>query len=401
VGGQQLGHRGQAEQDPSRAVLARVGPAHRDHVGFVLGRHGGRQAIEERVVVQRLGLHPDGGALGLEGPHRGPGGSGPFLVTPPGEPDRGSPVPATAAPDGQGPQGEPPGRRQDTRRSGAAHSVLAPPARGCFLTRFRAVRNSAGRIGSHGCPLPRRCGRTGTENRAAVIRTERSTTVQFEHHTQRGSRESKYRNRVFHARGGYRTGCHPGRHPGRIGRHGRQPRDGRRHVARGTGAEGQRREDHRRDRGHRASAGPGTGGRTTTENFIAEADAVHLTSLGLNCLRVPFSRPQLRTRRRSIRDPPRRIAKARTGGRPVCGSRHLHGPGPPRRPGHQNQHWRSDNPTHEAFFWEHRHFQDRVVHLWQALANTSGTTPGWPGTTCSTDPPIPPDRSSDRSTTVW
>ena len=36
-------------------------------------------------------------------------------------------------------------------------------------------------------------------------------------------------------------------------------------------------------------------------------------------------------------------------------------------PGCQNQHWHSDNPTHVAAFWQHPHFQDRVVHLWQAL----------------------------------
>jgi hypothetical protein len=37
-------------------------------------------------------------------------------------------------------------------------------------------------------------------------------------------------------------------------------------------------------------------------------------------------------------------------------------------PGFQNQHWHSDNPTHWAFFWTHKHFQDRVVNLWEALA---------------------------------
>jgi endoglucanase len=37
-------------------------------------------------------------------------------------------------------------------------------------------------------------------------------------------------------------------------------------------------------------------------------------------------------------------------------------------PGYQNQDWHSDNPTHRAFFWQHRHFQDRVVHLWKVLA---------------------------------
>ena len=38
-------------------------------------------------------------------------------------------------------------------------------------------------------------------------------------------------------------------------------------------------------------------------------------------------------------------------------------------PGCQNQHWHSDNPTHSALFWEHPHFQDRVVHLWEAIAD--------------------------------
>jgi endoglucanase len=38
-------------------------------------------------------------------------------------------------------------------------------------------------------------------------------------------------------------------------------------------------------------------------------------------------------------------------------------------PGGQNQHWHSDNPTHVAAFWEHRHFQDRVVHIWEAIAD--------------------------------
>jgi aryl-phospho-beta-D-glucosidase BglC (GH1 family) len=37
-------------------------------------------------------------------------------------------------------------------------------------------------------------------------------------------------------------------------------------------------------------------------------------------------------------------------------------------PGSQNQHWHSDNETHRALFWEHPHFQDRVVHIWRAIA---------------------------------
>jgi endoglucanase len=38
-------------------------------------------------------------------------------------------------------------------------------------------------------------------------------------------------------------------------------------------------------------------------------------------------------------------------------------------PGYQNQAWHSDNPTHIAFFWSHKHFQDRVVHLWEVIAD--------------------------------
>ena len=37
-------------------------------------------------------------------------------------------------------------------------------------------------------------------------------------------------------------------------------------------------------------------------------------------------------------------------------------------PGSQNQHWHSDNPTHKAFFWQHKDFQDRALHLWEVIA---------------------------------
>jgi endoglucanase len=37
-------------------------------------------------------------------------------------------------------------------------------------------------------------------------------------------------------------------------------------------------------------------------------------------------------------------------------------------PGSQNQHWHSDNPTHKAYFWMYKDFQDRVIHLWKVIA---------------------------------
>lgn len=38
-------------------------------------------------------------------------------------------------------------------------------------------------------------------------------------------------------------------------------------------------------------------------------------------------------------------------------------------PGCQNQRWHCDNPTATAFFWQFSHFQDRLVNLWEAIAD--------------------------------
>ena len=97
------------------------------------------------------------------------------------------------------------------------------------------------------------------------------------------------------------------------------------------------------------------------DRFFTAEDAALLASLGVNCIRLPVNYRQLRDERgferleRAIR---------------VCGEHgiysviDLHAV-----PGCQNQHWHSDNPTHVAAFWEHTHFQDVVVELWQALAS--------------------------------
>jgi aryl-phospho-beta-D-glucosidase BglC (GH1 family) len=36
--------------------------------------------------------------------------------------------------------------------------------------------------------------------------------------------------------------------------------------------------------------------------------------------------------------------------------------------GYQNQDWHSDNPSQQAFFWQHKHFQDRAVWLWEIIS---------------------------------
>jgi endoglucanase len=105
------------------------------------------------------------------------------------------------------------------------------------------------------------------------------------------------------------------------------------------------------------------------EVFFAEEDAAFLASLGLNCVRLPVN-----YRHFEDDDNPFQLKEsgfARLDRAVETCARHglytiidLHA-----LPGFQNQHWHSDNPTHQAFFWTHRHFQDRVVNLWEALAD--------------------------------
>src|SRR3954447_9095357 len=103
--------------------------------------------------------------------------------------------------------------------------------------------------------------------------------------------------------------------------------------------------------------------------FYAEADAEFLAGLGLNCVRIPVNYRHLESdaqpfeiREGGFRHLDRAVAAGAAHG--VYTIVDLHA-----LPGSQNQHWHSDNPTHRALFWEHRHFQDRVVHLWEAIAD--------------------------------
>ena len=104
-------------------------------------------------------------------------------------------------------------------------------------------------------------------------------------------------------------------------------------------------------------------------DFFDAADAAHLRALGLNSVRLPVNY-------RHFEDDAAPFELLETGFRRLDRvidllGRHgiysiidLHA-----APGRQNHHWHSDNPTHEAAFWQHRHFQDRAVHLWEALAD--------------------------------
>lgn len=102
--------------------------------------------------------------------------------------------------------------------------------------------------------------------------------------------------------------------------------------------------------------------------FFDEADAAHLASLGINSVRIPFNYRHFEDDAAPFELKQSGFAQldrvvtllARHG---IYSILDLHA-----LPGGQNQHWHSDNPTHIADFWTHRHFQDRVVHLWEALA---------------------------------
>lgn len=102
--------------------------------------------------------------------------------------------------------------------------------------------------------------------------------------------------------------------------------------------------------------------------FFTEADAEFIKSLSLNLLRLPVNY-------RHFEDDMAPFEIKEEGFKhldhviDICAEHgiytiiDLHA-----LPGCQNQDWHSDNATHQAMFWRHKHFQDRVVHLWEVFA---------------------------------
>jgi aryl-phospho-beta-D-glucosidase BglC (GH1 family) len=111
------------------------------------------------------------------------------------------------------------------------------------------------------------------------------------------------------------------------------------------------------------------------EYFFTEPDAAFIQSLGLNLLRLPLNY-------RHFEDDMRPFEIKEAGFRHLdrvinlCAQHgiytilDLHA-----LPGCQNQDWHSDNATHKAFFWQHKHFQDRVVNLWETFARRYKNNP--------------------------
>lgn len=103
--------------------------------------------------------------------------------------------------------------------------------------------------------------------------------------------------------------------------------------------------------------------------FFDEADAAFVASLGMNSVRIPVNYRHFEDDARPFELKEEGFARldrviTALGRHGVYSIIDLHA-----LPGRQNQHWHSDNPTHIAQFWQHPHFQDRVVHLWEALAD--------------------------------
>jgi len=103
--------------------------------------------------------------------------------------------------------------------------------------------------------------------------------------------------------------------------------------------------------------------------FFAEADARFMAEAGFNAVRIPVNYHHLEDDARPFEVTEAGFAHldravelcAKHGIYTVIDLHAL--------PGGQNQRWHSDNPTHLSAFWQHRHFQDRVVHLWEAIAD--------------------------------
>ena len=128
------------------------------------------------------------------------------------------------------------------------------------------------------------------------------------------------------------------------------------------------------------------------EHFFTEDDARFIRSLGLNLLRLPINY-------RHLEDDMRPLEIKEEGFRhldrvvELC-ARHeiytiidLHA-----LPGYQNQHWHSDNPTHKAFLWRHKHFQDRTVNLWEAIAKRYKDNPWVAGYNPINEPADPTEK---------
>ncbi|GAA1763274.1 glycoside hydrolase family 5 protein [Streptomonospora arabica] len=125
------------------------------------------------------------------------------------------------------------------------------------------------------------------------------------------------------------------------------------------------------------------------DGFFTESDAAHLASLGFDSARIPVNYRHFEDDLHPFELKEEGFARldravdalARHGLWSIIDLHAL--------PGCQNQHWHSDNPTHVAAFWQHRHFQDRAVHLWEAIAERYRDRPEVAGYNPANEPADP------------
>ena len=111
------------------------------------------------------------------------------------------------------------------------------------------------------------------------------------------------------------------------------------------------------------------------EYFFTAEDADFIRSLGMNLVRLPFNYHHFEDdmnptviRESGLKQLDRVIN--------ICADHEiytildLHAAA-----GYQNQDWHSDNPSQQALFWQHKHFQDRAVWLWEVIAERYKNNP--------------------------
>jgi endoglucanase len=107
---------------------------------------------------------------------------------------------------------------------------------------------------------------------------------------------------------------------------------------------------------------------TFLKSYFTESDAAYINSLGLNLVRIPINYRLFEDDMNPgvIKEGAFQYLDSVIA---LCARNQiytiidLHA-----LPGSQNQHWHSDNPTQVASFWLQKDFQDRVIHLWEVLA---------------------------------
>lgn len=104
------------------------------------------------------------------------------------------------------------------------------------------------------------------------------------------------------------------------------------------------------------------------DQFFTDEDAAAIAQCGFNVVRLPVHYRHLEDdgrpfelKQSGLRRLDRAVEACARHGVYVIIDLHV-------LPGSQNNEWHCDNPTHHAGFWGHRHFEERVLHLWRELA---------------------------------